>query len=70
MKKKVDVYIYATVSKYIGEVECSSEDDFSNKAFELWESQGCNTPSFCHQCSVDTSDWDIDMNIAKMEFKE
>lgn len=60
---KIPVYIQATVSKYIGDVEVEHKDAYESEAYDLWESQQFDYPTICHQCAgeMDLGDWDIDL---------
>ncbi len=66
-KKTIPVYITTTRSKYIGEVSASNKNEYYNKAEELWENQGYDSPTLCHQCGsdADSGDWEIDEHIFK-----
>lgn len=42
------VYVIATASRYIGEVEASSEEEAKEKGFEL---ENCYIESLCYHCA-------------------
>lgn len=60
---KMPVYIQTCASKYIGEVEVESKEDFETAAYDLWEKKENDYPTLCHHCSsgMDIGDWDIDL---------
>jgi len=59
-KYNVPVYINATASTYVGNVECDNLDEFNDLADELWKSKGYEAPTPSHDSNFDLGDWDID----------
>lgn len=65
------VYIYTHASAFIGEVDIDSPDDFYDAAEKLWEAEGWDSPTLCHQCSkIDLGDFEIDGKQVDYYFKE
>lgn len=64
-KYRVPVSIEAFASKVIGHVECDSVEEFHQKAEELWESQGWESPA-----TNITNDFEIDGEWEIPEMKE
>jgi len=69
VSKKIQVYIIATASKYIGEVEVETENEFLDKANKLWTKQDCEAPDINITNKFDLSDWDIDESDVSSYFK-
>jgi hypothetical protein len=68
-KYKIPVVIQTIASKTIGEVECSSFEEFAEKAADLWESTGFYVPTTNITNDFDLSgDWDVDI-VEEDEFK-
>ena len=44
------------------------DEDLEDEADELWREHGYRHPTFCHQCSVNISDWGVDTVSMRMEF--
>lgn len=56
---KVQIYIETTATKHIGEIEIDSWDEYYDKAEELWEKSGYDSPTLNYYNDFDISDWDI-----------
>jgi len=60
MKKfKAQVYIESTASKYIGEIEFDSIEEYKEKAADLWESQDYEYPTINISNNFDLGDWEL-----------
>lgn len=59
-KYKVPVYILSTASKYIGEVEFDTIEEYNEKKDKLWEKLDYDTPSLYACNDFDLGDWDIE----------
>ena len=58
-KYKIPVSIVTTASHSIGVVECNSLEEFNQKAEELWEKLGYDSPNTNASNDFDLADWDI-----------
>jgi len=71
MAKEIPVYIKTYGFTCIGSVLAKNEEDFEKKADDLWESQGYDSPTLCHQCAtLELSDFEIDTENIKHYFEE
>lgn len=58
----IPVVIQTIAYKQIGEIECSSIEEFAEKAADLWESTGYYTPTLNISNDFDLSgEWDVVM---------
>lgn len=67
---KIPVTITTIASHWIGEVEIETKEEFADAAEKLWESQGYNFPTPCHQEEYDLGEWDIFEEDVDYYFKE
>lgn len=69
MKVKIPVYIVATASKYIGDVEIEKAEDFEDAAYELWKQTNYADMQVFHNNDFDLGDCEINTHDIEGEFK-
>ena len=65
----MDSILAVATSACIGEVEIEKPEDFDDAAEKLWESQGFDAPTQCHQCKAELGDWEVDESQTKYFFE-
>tara|TARA_R110000744_G_scaffold162525_1_gene279172 strand:+ start:2149 stop:2379 length:231 start_codon:yes stop_codon:yes gene_type:complete len=58
-KYRTWVGIQTVASASIGEIEFDTIEEYYEKAYALWDSQDCNSPSVNISNDFDLSDWDL-----------
>jgi len=58
------VFVQATVSRYLGEVEADSKDEAIEKG---WDMDNCDLPNLCYACSSNMEMGDIDVDAEKCD---
>jgi hypothetical protein len=69
MKVKMPVYIEATITKCIGEIEIENPSEFEDAAYELWKSKDYCGFSIYHNNDFDASDPEIFDKDVEEDFK-
>jgi len=62
-KAQAQVYIESTASKYIGEVEFDTPEEYNEKAAKLWEEQDYEYPTTNVSNNFDLGDWELNVAV-------